>query len=67
VCLPIGPEPPTCWRSSLPDYGHRHGGKVPAISRYNPYERVEGPLLPHLFQSFSSRADDVGFDGWRQR
>jgi hypothetical protein len=51
----------------LPDYGHRHGGKVPAISRYNPYERVEGPLLPHLFQSFSSRADDVGFDGWRQR
>jgi Phage integrase family len=33
----------------------RHGGKVPAVSRYDPAERLDGPPLPHLFQRFSNQ------------
>jgi hypothetical protein len=30
-------------------------GRVPLVSRYDPYERVFGPPLPHLFQRISQR------------
>jgi integrase len=31
------------------------GGRVPLLSRYDPYERAFGPPLPHLFQRISQR------------
>jgi integrase len=33
----------------------QNGGTIPAIVRYDPYERIEGPPLPHLFQRTSPR------------
>jgi site-specific recombinase XerD len=33
----------------------QNNGTIPAISRYDPYERIEGPPLPHLFQRTSPR------------
>jgi integrase len=30
--------------------GGVNGGTVPLVARYDPHERVAGPLLPHLFQ-----------------
>jgi integrase len=34
-------------------------GRVPLLSRYDPYERTWGPPLPHLFQSISLRQQQV--------
>jgi integrase len=33
----------------------QNDGTIPAIARYDPYERIEGPPLPHLFQRASQR------------
>lgn len=33
----------------------QNDGTIPAIIRYDPYERIEGPPLPHLFQRTSQR------------
>ena len=43
------------WATIVTRLRDRHGGQVPAVSRYDPYERVEGPPLSHLFQHFSNR------------
>jgi integrase len=53
--LLIGPELANVLATIITRLRHHHGGKIPAVSRYDPYERVEGPPLPHLFQHFSNR------------
>jgi len=53
--LLIGPELANVLALIITRLRQRHGGSIPAVSRYDPYERVEGPPLPHLFQRFSNR------------
>jgi hypothetical protein len=53
--LLIGPELANVLAMIITRLRQRHGGSVPAVSRYDPYERVEGPPLPHLFQRVSPR------------
>jgi hypothetical protein len=51
----IGPELANVLATIITRLRHRHGGKVPGVSRYDPYERIDGPPLPHLFQHFSTQ------------
>ena len=51
--LLIGPELADVLATIITRLQQRHHGTIPAVSRYDPYERVEGPPLPHLFQRFS--------------
>jgi integrase len=53
--LLVGPELANVRAAIIARLRQRHGGKIPAVSRYDPYERVEGPPLPHLFQRSSNR------------
>ena len=53
--LLIGPELAHVLAAIITRLRQRHGGKVPAVSRYDPAERLDGPPLPHLFQRFSNQ------------
>ena len=53
--LLIGPELANVLAAIITRLRQRHGGKVPAVSRYDPSERLDGPPLPHLFQRFSNQ------------
>lgn len=53
--LLIGPELANVLAAIITRLRQRHGGKVPAVSRYDPAERLDGPPLPHLFQRFSNQ------------
>ena len=53
--LLIGPELANVLATIITRLRHHHGGKVPGVSRYDPYERIDGPPLPHLFQRFSTQ------------
>ena len=53
--LLIGPELANVLATIITRLRNHHGGKVPAVSRYDPSERIDGPPLPHLFQHFSTQ------------
>ena len=53
--LLIGPELANVLATIITRLRHHNGGKVPGVSRYDPYERIDGPPLPHLFQHFSTQ------------
>ena len=53
--LLIGPELANVLAAIITRLRQRHGGKIPAVSRYDPSERLDGPPLPHLFQRFSNQ------------
>ncbi len=53
--LLVGPELANVLAAIITRLRQRHGGKVPAVSRYDPSERLDGPPLPHLFQPFSNQ------------
>jgi Phage integrase family len=52
--LLISPELASVLASIITRLRERHGGTVPAISRWDPYERVASPVLPFLFQRTAS-------------
>ena len=53
--LLIGPELANVLAAIITRLRQRHGGKVPAVSRYDPYERLDGPPLPHLFNGSATQ------------
>ncbi|CCH32992.1 site-specific integrase [Actinosynnema sp. NPDC047251] len=48
--LLVGPELASVLATIITRLRAENGGPVPATARYDPYERVTGPPLPHLFQ-----------------
>jgi site-specific recombinase XerD len=48
--LLISPELASALATVITRLRARHGGMVPLVTRYDGYERVTGPALPHLFQ-----------------
>ncbi len=48
--LLVGPELASVLASVITRLRNENGGTVPLAARYDPYERVIGPPLPHLFQ-----------------
>jgi integrase len=54
--LLISPELANVLAAIITRVRKQNGGIIPAISRYDPHERVEGPALPHLFQRKSRTA-----------
>jgi site-specific recombinase XerD len=48
--LLVGPELASVLATIITRLRNDNGGTVPLTTRYDPYERVTGPALPHLFQ-----------------
>ncbi|TYC10740.1 site-specific integrase [Micromonospora sp. MP36] len=48
--LLVSPELASVLACIISRLRHRHGGSVPLVARYDHYEAVTGPPLPHLFQ-----------------
>ena len=48
--LLVTPELASVLASIVSRLRNRYGGAVPLVARYDNYEAVTGPLLPHLFQ-----------------
>lgn len=48
--LLIGPELASVLATIITRVRGQNNGIIPAISRYDPYEKTSGPALPHLFQ-----------------
>jgi hypothetical protein len=46
----VGPELASVLATIITRLRNDNGGTVPLTTRYDPYERVTGPALPHLFQ-----------------
>lgn len=48
--LLVGPELASVLAMIITRIRGQNNGIIPAISRYDPYEKTSGPALPHLFQ-----------------
>ena len=48
--LLVSPELASVLATIITRVRKQNNGIIPAISRYDPYERTDGPALPHLFQ-----------------
>ncbi len=48
--LLVGPELASVLAMIITRIRSQNNGIIPAISRYDPYEKTSGPALPHLFQ-----------------
>lgn len=53
--LLVSPELANILAAVISRVRSQNNGTIPAIARYDPYERIEGPPLPHLFQRTSAR------------
>lgn len=54
--LLVSPELANALAAIITRVRKQNNGIVPTISRYDPYEKIEGPPLPHLFQRNSKAA-----------
>jgi integrase len=54
--LLVSPELANILAAVISRVRSQNNGTIPAIARYDPYERIEGPPLPHLFQRTSERS-----------
>lgn len=65
--LLISPELASVFATIITRHRRHHGGTVPLVSRYDGYERLTGPPLPHLFQRrFRRRSQVISYNTVRK-